>query len=107
MDDCTKFLVRLSGANAATKQYIIKLLLSAAQTIGQTVKRHIDSLILEAIDYNKQHAASTSSSKAAGMPSVDSASELESMDEPQASTSSAVVSRGILPNRCTLIMSSV
>ena len=47
LEDSTKLLIRLSNANNATKQNIVKLLLSGAQQIGHTVCDHIESLLKE------------------------------------------------------------
>lgn len=47
LEDSTKLLLRLSNANNATKQNIVKLLLSGAQQIGHTVCEHIESLLKE------------------------------------------------------------
>lgn len=47
LEDSTKLLIRLSNANNATKQNIVKLLLCGAQQIGHTVCDHIESLLKE------------------------------------------------------------
>ncbi|KAF6040586.1 HUWE1 [Bugula neritina] len=104
LEDSTRLLVRLSNANQVTKQNIVQLLLSGAQQIGYTVCKHIESLLNEVVEYNRQQALAGGAEPPSGsdFPSAPDLNSLDSDQKPStsaAAASSASSSRGLIPSR--------
>ncbi|XP_060080556.1 E3 ubiquitin-protein ligase HUWE1-like [Ylistrum balloti] len=82
LEDATNLLLRMSWANNATRNAVLRLLLEGAQELGHTVCSHIRSLLHEL----KKHSGKTRD-------------EDEEMKE--ADSTSAPMGKGILPDRFT------